>query len=124
MSKLQLPATFSSPQDVDKATQSNYTEIRVKHTHLEWTIDWSKHVFHGHALITFVAAKDVGRVVLDTSYLDIKKVQVGEGEVKWSMGDVVGTIGSALSFDLPKALKKDEVSYTIHNGVSTAERNQ
>lgn len=110
MSKLELPATFSSPQDLDKATQSNYTEIKVKHTHLEWTIDWSKHIFHGHASLNLIATGDVKKVVLDTSYLDIKKVEVEGDELKWTMGDIVGTIGSALSFDLPKALKKDEVS--------------
>jgi len=109
MSKLELPATFSSPQDVDKATQSNYTEIKVAHTHLEWTIDWKSQTFHGHALLDLTAVGDVNKVVLDTSYLDIKKIEVGGDEVKWKMGDVVGTIGAALSFDLPKALKKEEV---------------
>ncbi len=97
---------------MDKATQSNYTELKVKHTHLEWTIDWKEQVFHGHALLTLRAeVDDVKRVVLDTSFLDIKKVKVDDEEVKWKLGERVGTIGQALSFDLPKKLSGRDVSF-------------
>ena len=110
---LQLPATGSHPQDFDKATQSNYTQIVVRHTHLEWTIDWKKQIFHGHALLSLKALNDdVKHVALDTSYLDIKTVEVEDKEVKWTVGDRIGTIGSALSFDLPKKVSKGEVRTT------------
>jgi hypothetical protein len=113
---LQLPPTGSHPQDFDKATQSNYQEIKVTHTHLEWTIDWEKQVFHGHAVVSLQAqpsSQGVERVVLDTSFLDIKKIEIDGTEVKWHLGERIGTIGSALSFDLPRKVNPGEVSYLI-----------
>lgn len=110
MTTLQLPATFSSPQDADKATQSNYTQVIVKHTHLEWTIDWTGRIFHGHAVLSFVAKGDAEKVVLDTSYLDIQKVKVQGKEVKFDVGERIGTIGSALSFSLPERVSSGSVS--------------
>lgn len=109
---LQLPAIFSSPQDIDKATQSNYTQVIVQHTHLEWTIDWSKRIFRGHAILSLVAKEDVEKVVLDTSHLDINKVEVEGKEVKWTLGERVGTIGSALSFGLPDKVSSGKVRST------------
>jgi leukotriene-A4 hydrolase len=110
---LQLPETFSSPQDFDKATSANYTEVKVTHTHLEWTIDWDNHVFHGLAVLSLTALKEVGKVVLDTSYLDIKKVEVDGQEVKYTVGERRGTLGSALQFQLPEVVDKGEVSDSL-----------
>ncbi|NXD32286.1 LKHA4 aminopeptidase, partial [Spelaeornis formosus] len=81
------------------------------HTHLEWTIDWEKQVFHGHAVVSLQAqpsSQGVERVVLDTSFLDIKKIEVDGTEVKWHLGERIGTIGSALSFDLPRKVNPGE----------------
>lgn len=108
----QLPLALSHPQDWDRATQSNYTEIKVTHTHLEWTIDWAGKVFHGKAIISLKAVKDVQKITLDTSYLDIQKVKLEGKEVKWELGDRIGTIGNALSFNLPGSLKAGQVSDT------------
>lgn len=65
-----------SPHDVDLATFSNYTEIVTEHIQLDWAIDWSKRVIAGAAALTLNAKKDVGEVVLDTAFLEIKKAEV------------------------------------------------
>lgn len=64
----------SSPLDKDQATLSNYLDVRTNHTHLEWTIDWSAQTFGGRATLAMTSSKDVDEVVLDASYLDVKRV--------------------------------------------------
>lgn len=67
--------------DRDPATLSNYLAIVTKHIDLDWTIDWDKQVFGGSATLTLEAREDgVNEVVLDSSFLDISKVEV-DGEV-------------------------------------------
>lgn len=67
--------------DRDPATLSNYLAIVTKHIDLDWTINWDKQVFGGSATLRLEAKEDgVKEVVLDSSYLDINKVEV-DGEV-------------------------------------------
>lgn len=71
--------------DSDPATLSNYLAIVTKHIGLDWTIDWDKQVFGGSATLKLEAREDgVKEVVLDSSYLDVSKVEVG-GEVAVSL---------------------------------------
>jgi leukotriene-A4 hydrolase len=101
----------SESNDQDLATQSNYKQIKTKHLDLNWIIDWDAKVFHGSVQLTLEAAADsVDKIVLDTSYLDIKEVKVDGSQVKFAVGDRDGVIGSALSFELPKAINKGQVS--------------
>ena len=67
----------TSPFDKDLATFSNYTENTTTHIDLEWAVDWSKQVIGGScALRMEVTAEEVNEVVLDVSYLDLKKVEI------------------------------------------------
>lgn len=63
-------------KDRDLATLSNYQDIRVTHTDLQWTIDWDNKKIGGQATVTLEATKDVDQVVLDTSALDIQSVEI------------------------------------------------
>lgn len=78
MSFSPLFADTKSPNDVDLATLSNYLDVRVLHTHLDWTIDWDAKTFGGSATLSLEGTSDaaVETVVLDTSYLDVKEVTV------------------------------------------------
>ena len=97
---INLPPTIAAPQDRDRATQSNYTQVKVNHTHLEWVIDWKRKVFEGFAVLSVEALDKISAIVLDTSYLEIKSVNVDGKDLKWTIGERKGTIGSALSFGL------------------------
>jgi leukotriene-A4 hydrolase len=76
MSFSPLFADSTSPQDKDLATLSNYVDIRATHIDLVWRIDWEAKVIGGSATVKLEATKDVEDVVLDTSYLDVKDVEV------------------------------------------------
>jgi aminopeptidase N len=56
------------------------------------------------------ATKDIKTVVLDSSYLDIKKVSVDGNEVKWSHGERIGAMGEGLKIELKDQMKAGQVS--------------
>jgi hypothetical protein len=84
----------------DPTTQSNYTAIRTCHVDLVWTLDWDSKRILGSATHHLRASEDnvkevmlVTRIIipnletdifnsLDTSFLDISKVEVGGESVK------------------------------------------
>ena len=99
-----------SHTDVDLATQSNYHDIRTTHLDLIWNIDWSNQLIGGSITLVLEATKDVHRVILDTSYLDIKTVEVGGEQVNWELGEKVAEIvGRGLTVQLPGIVKKGEM---------------
>jgi leukotriene-A4 hydrolase len=102
-------AETSSHFDTDLATLSNYKQIRTTHIDLDWTIDWDKQVIYGQAELSLVASDKVEEIVLDSSYLAIKEVQVGGNPVDWSHGDRIGAMGEGLKIKLDQALRKDQV---------------
>lgn len=72
------PQKVPAPQDTDQSTLSNYKDIRTTHTDLEWEIDWDRKVFGGKAVVSLEATADkVDEVILDTSFLDVKSVEIG-----------------------------------------------
>ncbi|KAJ9118642.1 hypothetical protein QFC22_003862 [Naganishia vaughanmartiniae] len=76
-----------SSQIKDQATLSNYHQVRNLHTHLQWTIDWNDQLIAGTATLTMKPETDepVTRVVLDTSYLDIRGVKVDGEKVEFKL---------------------------------------
>lgn len=83
--------THTSPHDRDFATFSNYTDVVTQHLDLDWEIDWKKRVISGSVTLRLAGKAD--EVVLDASHLDVHKVEVDGKEVKWDIGEHVGTIG-------------------------------
>lgn len=84
-----------SPSTKDSSTLSNYHLFRTTHIHLDWTIDWEEQLIHGSATLTLkrteteteaVKGDGEGRegreLILDSSYLDVKGVEVNGEEVK------------------------------------------
>ncbi|GAA5993250.1 hypothetical protein JCM10908_004532 [Rhodotorula pacifica] len=107
------------PSPVDQATQSNYLDIESTDLQLDWTVDWSQRIVRGTATHTLKARKDgVDKVVLDTSYLAIKKCYLDSHKTD----DLSFTLpakrhpvlGSALTISLPSPLaRNDEVTISI-----------
>lgn len=102
--------TVPTAQDRDLATLSNYLDIRTTHIDLVWAIDWESKTFGGSATLDLEATKDgVDTVVLDTSYLDVKDVQVDGAKAEWKLDDRIDVMGQALRVKLPKSVSKGSV---------------
>ncbi|RSH81372.1 hypothetical protein EHS25_006904 [Saitozyma podzolica] len=97
-----------TPQDKDLATLSNYLDARTTHIDLDWAIDWEKKIIGGSATVTLEATKDVGEVVLDTSYLDVQGVEVDGAKAEYSLDERIAGMGSALHVTLPKSVKSGQ----------------
>ncbi|CAG7847845.1 Leukotriene A-4 hydrolase homolog Short=LTA-4 hydrolase; AltName: Full=Leukotriene A(4) hydrolase [Serendipita indica DSM 11827] len=99
----------------DPTTQSNYTAIANYHVDFTWNLDWKAKKISGSAGVHLRARQDeVKEVVLDTSYLEISKVEVGGTSTKFHLGDHHEVMGRALTIPLPSVANKgDEVIVTI-----------
>ncbi|ORY35363.1 peptidase family M1-domain-containing protein [Naematelia encephala] len=103
--------------DLDRATLSNYLSIRTTHIDLTWSIDWKTQIFSGDAVVKLEVTDEGGveEIVLDTSYLDIQKVEVDGQQVTWKLAErLPGVMGSALHVQTGKKLVKgDDVEVKV-----------
>jgi leukotriene-A4 hydrolase len=68
---------------VDLSTQANIEQIKTNHVHLNWNVDFERQIIFGDVVLDLVSVVDnVDKVVLDTSYLDIKSVSMNGDELK------------------------------------------
>ncbi|KAF8584943.1 hypothetical protein K439DRAFT_1646747 [Ramaria rubella] len=96
---------------LDPTTQSNYQDISTEHIDIAWSIDFNTKTVAGTAKHVLIAKKaGVQQVVLDTSFLDIKGVQVDGQATKYTLGKEHAVMGSPLSIFLPRALSVGETS--------------
>ncbi|KAL7268422.1 Leucyl aminopeptidase yscIV [Rhizina undulata] len=95
----------------DPNTLSNYGEIRTVKTEFSLDVDFEKSHVTGWVQLSMRAEKnDVKEIVLDTSYLDISKVEVNNEEIKsWIVEERVKIYGSPLRIKLPKAAQEGEI---------------
>ncbi|WWD18897.1 leukotriene A-4 hydrolase/aminopeptidase [Kwoniella shandongensis] len=114
---------YCQVRERDLATLSNYLSIVTRHIEIDWTIDWTNKVFGGSASLTLEATEEgesVKEVVLDSSFLDIKDVQIDGKKVQWKLDERIEAMGEALHVTLPKALNKgDHVTITIGYSTTT-----
>ncbi|KAG0193693.1 Leukotriene A-4 hydrolase [Apophysomyces sp. BC1034] len=85
----------------DPSSLSNLSSVKTTHLHLNWTIFFEEKRIFGTVLLDLVALEDVDQVVLDTSYLDVKRVSLKDAPLKFTVADRHPTLGSALTIDLP-----------------------
>jgi aminopeptidase N len=72
-----------SSATIDLSTQANIDEIKTTHVHLNWNVDFENQNLHGNVVLDLQTLVDnVDKVVLDTSYLDIKAVHFGDQVLK------------------------------------------
>ncbi|KAF8508488.1 hypothetical protein JB92DRAFT_2732664 [Gautieria morchelliformis] len=89
----------------DQTTQSNYRDISTEHIDIDWSLDFNAKTVSGTARHNLIAKKDgVQEVVLDTSFLDIKSVQVNGQTSRYSLGEHHAVMGSPLSIQFPQSL--------------------
>lgn len=68
---------------IDLSTQANIDQVKTTHLHLNWNVDFEAQVLNGNVVLDLVTLVDnVNKIVLDTSYLDIKSIQLGQDQLK------------------------------------------
>jgi leukotriene-A4 hydrolase len=68
---------------IDPSSLANLSEVITKHIHLDWNISFDEKKISGHILLDMLTlVPNVKQVVLDTSYLDLKSVEVNGKSVE------------------------------------------
>ena len=62
---------------IDPSSLANLSEVLTQHLHLNWTISFTEKKIFGHVLLDLITlVPNVSKVVLDTSYLELKDVSL------------------------------------------------
>lgn len=87
----------------DPNTLSNYAEWRVRHTTVNFTVDFDKQHLKGSVLLELESQTDRGsrEIVLDTNHLSVSSVRLGSADSKWELGDRVEHYGCPLRVHVP-----------------------
>lgn len=93
----------------DPSTLSNFSVFRTTHTDISLALSFATSSLSGEVTLTLKALEDtLEDVVLDTSYLDVKKVTVNGAVEKFSVAKREEPFGSALTVEVGKEVKQGE----------------
>ncbi|GAN09171.1 leukotriene A4 hydrolase/aminopeptidase [Mucor ambiguus] len=110
------------PATIDLSTQANIDQVKTTHLHLNWIVDFENQNLHGNVVLDLVTLVDhVDKVVLDTSYLEIKSVTFGKESLKFNVAERYASLGSALTIDLP-AVEKAGTNFQLKIDYETTEK--
>lgn len=83
-----MAATNFSSKVIDPSSLANLSEVLTQHVHFNWTISFTEKKIYGHVLLDLITlAPNVSKVVLDTSYLDLKDVSLNGQSLKVMMAN-------------------------------------
>ena len=102
----------------DPHTFAHPYEAVVKHLSLDLTVDFTKKILHGKAILTIVPADDAKEIILDTRDLKIEKVMANLNEVEFRLGDSSSYLGKALHIPVSKATEFVTVFYSTSPGAA------
>ncbi|CAG9563858.1 unnamed protein product [Danaus chrysippus] len=92
------PSSFSRPE-----------QAIIKHVDLSYDVDFDKKVLNGVAVLTIEVLDYIENVILDTSELDIKSIELKDGSaLQFVLGDPVPNYGSKLTIDLPQSAAPEQ----------------
>lgn len=64
---------------IDLSTQANIDQVKTNHVHLNWNVDFDTQLIYGNAVLDMESLVDnLDKVILDTSYLDIKSASFND----------------------------------------------
>lgn len=97
-------------QPRDPNTLSNYTSWRTQHVTANLEIDFEGKRLVGNVALKLKALREKTeeRVVLDSSFLDIKDVKIDGGKAKWELQNRIEPYGAPLYVYLGKNYEKDQ----------------
>ncbi|RKF54402.1 Leukotriene A-4 hydrolase-like protein [Erysiphe neolycopersici] len=108
----------------DPNTFSNYNQWETKHTDVNLTIDFEEHRLTGTVSLSIesLTESESEEVILDTSYLDIKSINIeGSKSTEWYVKDRTEPFGSPLFIKIPGgASRGSKISVDI--SLSTTEK--
>ncbi|KAE9579593.1 Leukotriene A-4 hydrolase [Colletotrichum fructicola] len=94
---------------VDVNTNSNFKEVVTKHTEIDVTIDFERTVLVGSTIVTFESRlASLTEIILDTSYLIVKKATINGTRVSWDLKAPKDANGSPLRICLDRAYENGE----------------
>ncbi|KAI8977248.1 peptidase family M1-domain-containing protein [Mycotypha africana] len=97
----------NSNKVIDPSSLANLSEVVTKHLHFDWTISFTEKKIHGHVTLDMVTlVPRVAQIVLDSSYLDIKGVQLNGQPLEYTVADRHPSLGSALTITLPETVEE------------------
>ncbi|OWR40757.1 leukotriene A4 hydrolase [Danaus plexippus plexippus] len=92
------PSSFSRPE-----------QAIIKHVDLSYDVDFEKKVLNGVSVLTIEVLDYIENVILDTSELDIKSIELKDGTaLQFKLGDPVPNYGSKLTIDLPQSAAPEQ----------------
>lgn len=99
---------FPSVKDVN--TLSNYRDVATKHTQLQLSIDFDKKIVTGTTTVRLTPLRYEGLdiVILDTSGLDILRVEISGSPVQWQLEEQKDHNGQALLIPLDRTYLDNE----------------
>ena len=89
-------------------------QVAIKHLHLDLKVDFEQKKLIGSAKLNLDRKDGASELRLDTSGLNITKIQAGDSDLKWELGEQVSPLGQALTIKLPE----DGDAVTIHYSTS------
>ena len=103
----------------DPNTLSNYHELVTSRITANFTIDFQKKQLTGNVILALKSTRKGTnqKIVLDSSFLDIKNVRASDQGSKYSLHPRSEPYGSALEIELEKGV---EAGTTVHIDVSSA----
>ena len=96
-------------------------QVAIKHLHLDLKVDFEKKQLIGSAKLNLDRKNGAGELRLDTSGLAISKIQAGETELKWELGEHVSPLGQALTIQLPDAGDQVTIHYSSSPGAEAVQ---
>ncbi|KAF9952979.1 Leukotriene A-4 hydrolase [Modicella reniformis] len=106
----------------DPTSLSNLEEVKTNHIHLDLVVDFTAKTLTGSAELEVEAITDaLTRVVLDTSFIDIRSVSLGDKTLKYTLEKRHEKFGSALVIELGQTLTKGEKAKIVIGYATTQE---
>jgi leukotriene-A4 hydrolase len=88
----------------DPNTLSNYDKVRVRETVLRLGIDFDRKQLNGSVTHELEWLEETDEIILDTSFLKVHELKVGNRTQRWELQDRIEPYGSALKVSLGRAM--------------------
>ncbi len=105
-------------KDVHSFAQPN--DVRVKHMHLDLSVDFDKHILSGYVLLDIENLTGADKLYLDTRDLDISKVTLDDSPetTSYKQGEVVEHLGQSLEIQILPSTKHVKIEYSTRDSAA------
>ncbi len=101
-------AVTAIPRRPDPCTLSNIGEVQTTHTTANFTIDFEKKRLVGNVILRLKASEACNKIVLDTSHVKVKDVQINGSKAQWELKPRSEPYGSPLHVETGVSLESGE----------------